>query len=212
MKKAQRITLRFFLWRRIGIAPVNCFQLLHHFAAQRQLIAVDIALQLLQRRRAQQRAGDERLLTHKGQRHLRRIEPVLACQIDIFGNRLLRLLAAVARKAAEQRIAGTRRTRAIQVFAAQRSERKAGVSQQLDAFMLADFRQTHFKAAVQQAVGILNRDNARQFMLFRQLQITHDAPGRFVGDADIAHLSGATCSASASSVSSSVTGTLVSVY
>ena len=57
--------------------------------------------------------------------------------------------------------------------------------------MLADFRQAHFKAAVQQAIGILNSHDARQLVLLRQLQIAHHAPGRFVRHADIADFAGA---------------------
>ena len=60
--------------------------------------------------------------------------------VDVGRNRLLRLLAAVARKAAKQGVARAGGFGAIQIFTGQRTERQARVGQQLDAFILADFR------------------------------------------------------------------------
>ena len=122
---------------------------------------------------------------------MRRIEAVAFGDIHIRRHRFLRLLAAVARKAAEQRIARPRRLRAVEVLPGQGAESQAGVSQQLHAFELAHFRQADFKAAVQQAVGVLNGHDPRQVVLIRQVQITHHAEGGFVRHADVADLPGA---------------------
>ena len=153
--------------------------------------AFDIGLKLLHGRCAEQGAGDKRLTTHEGQRHLRRIKIVPPGDIDIGRHCFLRLLAAVARKTAEQRIARARRFRAVEVFPGQRTERQTGIGQQLNALILADFRQPHFIAAVHQAVRVLNRHDARQIVLIRQMEIAHHAKRRFVGDANIANLTGA---------------------
>ena len=153
--------------------------------------AFDVGFQLLHGRRAQQGAGDKRLTTYEGQRHLRRVKVVPLRDIDIGRHRFLRLLAAVARKTAEQRIARACRFCAVEVFPGQRTERQAGIGQQLHAFILADFRQAHFKAAVHQAVRVLDRHDARQVVLVRQMKIAHHAKRRFVRDPDIANLAGA---------------------
>ena len=110
--------------------------------------------------------------------------------IDIGRYRFLRLLAAIAREAAKERITRAGRFCAVKVLAGQGAKCQTGVGQQLNAFILADFRQTHFVAAVQQAVGILDGDDARQVVFIRQVKITHNAKGRFVGDADIADFTG----------------------
>ena len=122
---------------------------------------------------------------------MRRIEAVTSGDIHIGRHRFLRLLAAVARKAAEQRIARPRRLRAVEVLPGQGAESQAGVGQQLHAFELAHFREADFKAAVQQAVGVLNGHDPRQVVLIRQVQITHHAEGGFIRYADVADLAGA---------------------
>src|SRR3546814_13623723 len=45
-------------------------------------------------------------------------------------------------------------------------------------------------AAVEQAVGILNRHHARAAPLSGEREDTHHAPGILVGEADMAHLAG----------------------
>src|SRR3546814_17712126 len=45
-------------------------------------------------------------------------------------------------------------------------------------------------AAVEQAVGILNRHHARAAPLSGEREETHHAPGILVGEADMAHLAG----------------------
>ena len=122
---------------------------------------------------------------------MRRIEAVAFGDIHIGRYRFLRLLAAVARKAAEQRIARPRRLRTVEILAGQCAESQAGVGQQLHAFELTHFREADFKAAVQQAVRILNSHDPRQVVLIRQVQITHHAEGGFVRHADVADLPGA---------------------
>ena len=59
--------------------------------------------------------------------------------VHIGGDSLLRLLAAVAGKAAKQRVARASRFGAVQVFTGQGAERQAGIGQQLNAFKLAHF-------------------------------------------------------------------------
>ncbi|MNZ94649.1 hypothetical protein D3C78_1137630 [compost metagenome] len=56
--------------------------------------------------------------------------------------------------------------------------------------MLADLRQGNLKTAVQQAIGVLNRNDTRQLMFFSQLQVTHYTPWRFVRHPDIADFTG----------------------
>ncbi len=75
-----------------------------------------VSFQLLHRRRAQQRAGDERLTADERQRHLRRVEVMAFGNVHIGGDSLPRLLAAVAGKAAKHRIARASRFGAVQVF------------------------------------------------------------------------------------------------
>ena len=122
---------------------------------------------------------------------MRRIEAVAFGDIHIGRYRFLRLLAAVARKAAEQRVTRPCRLRAVEILPGQCAESQAGVGQQLHAFELTHFREADFKAAVQQAVRILNRHDPRQVVLIRQVQITHHAEGGFVRHADVADLPGA---------------------
>jgi hypothetical protein len=101
------------------------------------------------------------------------------------------LRCRIAVKAGEQRIARSGRLGAVQILAAQGTERQAGIGQQFNALVLADLCQSDLKAAVQQAVGVLNRDNARQLVFFSQLQVAHYAPRRFIGYPDIADFTGA---------------------
>ena len=152
--------------------------------------AFDVGFQLFHGRRAQQGTGDKRLTTHEGQRHLCRVKVMPLRDIDIGRHRFLRLLAAIARKTAEQRIARAGRFCAIEVLPGQRTEREAGIGQQFNAFVLANFRQAHFIAAVHQAVRVLDRHNARQVVFIRKMKVTHDAKCCFVGNADIANFAG----------------------
>jgi len=77
---------------------------------------LNIGFQLFHRGCAQQGTGNKRLTTHEGQRHLRRVKTVTLRDIHIGGNGFLRLLAAVAGKAAKEGITRTGRFRTVQVF------------------------------------------------------------------------------------------------
>ena len=71
---------------------MDFFERLQHVFIQYHIEAVDVDFQLIHRGGAQQGAGDERLLTHEGQRHLRRIQPVFFGQRHVLGDRQLGLL------------------------------------------------------------------------------------------------------------------------
>lgn len=62
------------------------------------------------------------------------------------------------------------------------------VGQQAALLANRHFRQTHFEAAVEQVVRVLDRHCARPATAFGQLQEFHGAPRGFVGQADMADL------------------------
>src|SRR3546814_972551 len=68
--------------------------------------------------------------------------------------------------------------------------RQRGVSQQADLFANRHLGKPRLIAAVEQAVGILNRHHARAAPLSGEREETHHAPGILVGEADMAHLAG----------------------
>src|SRR3569833_224337 len=67
----------------VGIRLMDFLDAARYVRRQRQLETRDIARELLEDRRADQRAGDEGAMHHIGDRHLRRIETVTAREIAI---------------------------------------------------------------------------------------------------------------------------------
>src|SRR3546814_3964980 len=53
---------------------------------------------------------------------------------------------------------------------------------------MGDLREADFETAIEQAVRVLDADDARQLLLAMQSQIFANAPRRFVGHADVANL------------------------
>ena len=86
---------------------------------------LNVSFQLFHSRRAKQGTGNKRLTAHEGQRHLRRIQAVALRDIHIGCNGFLRLLAAVAGKAAKEGITRPGRFRTVQLFPRQGAETEA---------------------------------------------------------------------------------------
>ena len=107
-----------------------------HVLAQVQMETLNVGFQLFHRRCAQQGAGHKRLTAYEGQCHLGRIEPVTLRNINVGRDGFLRLLAAIAGKAAEERITRAGWLRAVQVFTRQRTKAQAGIGEQLNLCLL----------------------------------------------------------------------------
>ena len=166
---------------------LNPFQYLFR---QFQIRTGNVAVQLLQACRANDVAGHERLLRHKRQRHLRRVQPMLPRQCNVAAACRFRLRVEVTAEAAVFRQSRFRWAGAILIFAAEHAERQGRIRQQAALLANRDFRQAHFKAAVEQVVGVLDRHRTRPATGFGQGEELHGAPRRFVGQADVADLAG----------------------
>ncbi|MNS93198.1 hypothetical protein D3C72_1273560 [compost metagenome] len=116
---------------------------------------------------------------------------VRAGQFHVLARGGLRLCVAVAGEARIHRQACAGRLGAIQVLAAEHAHRQRRIGQKAHAFVMGEFRQADLEHAVQQAVGVLDRRDARQVLVFGVAQELADAPRRLVGHADVADLAGA---------------------
>jgi hypothetical protein len=74
------------------------------------------------------------------------------------------------------------------IFAGQEAESQRRIGQERDVQAAAGFIQRVFMAAVQETIGILHADDARQSVRFGQAREFMRSVGRFVGKPDVAHL------------------------
>src|SRR3546814_19220294 len=109
---------------------------------------------------------------------------------DVCSSDLVRLRSLVAPVAGPEGAPGALRPLAAEVLPRQGAGRQRGVSQQADLFANRHLGKPRLIAAVEQAVGILNRHHARAAPLSGEREETHHAPGILVGEADLAHLAG----------------------
>ena len=190
MRKARLWPGFFVSGRRVGLFAVNRLDGVQQFVAQLQAEAAEVALQLLQAGGADDIACDEGLAGDEGQGHLCRVQAMLPGQryVAAAGGNGLRV--GVTGEAAEQGDARIGRACAVLVFAREHAEGQRRVGQQAALFAHGNFGQADLEAAVEQVVGVLDRDRARQAQLVGQLQVLHGAPGRLVGQADVANLPG----------------------
>src|SRR3569623_2954565 len=101
----------------VGIRLMAFLDAARYVRRQRQLETRDIARELLEDRRADQRAGGEGAMHHIGDRHLRRIEAVTAREIAMGLRRREAARIGVASETIEAREARLGRPAAHEVFA-----------------------------------------------------------------------------------------------
>ena len=100
------------------------------------------------------------------------------------------VVAAVALVLGELVEAGAGAGGAVEVLAGQAAHAEGAVVEAGHVFAQADFGHADFKAAAEQAVGVLGADGAGQTVGVGQVEQAHQAPGGFVADAPVADLTG----------------------
>jgi len=160
----------------------------NHFVREPLIDARQVGLELLHGGGANQRAGHEALPVDECQRHLCRVQPVLTGKRHVIGGGALGQLSVVTRKPGPSDYASLGRPGAVEELASEHAEAKRRVREQADLLPHRHLSQPHFEAPIEQAVGILDADQAGQPEPLGKLQVAVEAPRGLVGDADVAHL------------------------
>ena len=147
-----------------------------------------IFLQLLHGSGADNGARNEWTAAQESQRHLCRGESVLCSQLHISRHsardvRFLRALPKFRKQGDPPMFSWI-----PGIFSCQPTKCKRTICQQADLFAITHFMQAAFKAAVDQVVSVLDRDNALQPHTLCDFKELGHAPRRFIAQADVAHL------------------------
>lgn len=105
-----------------------------------------------------------------------------------LGHRLGHARLAVALGKAVKFSHPAARLRVAQVFAAEQAKRHRRIRQQGNLLTVATLQHGDFPGAVEQAVGVLHADHARQLVFTGGVEKLHQPPWPFVGQADVADL------------------------
>src|SRR3569832_593821 len=172
----------------VGIRLMDFLDAARYVRRQRQRETRDTARELLEDRRADQRAGDEGAMHHIGDRLLCWIETVTAREIAIGLRRREDARIGVASETFEAREARLGRPATLEVFAGEHTQTERLIGDETHAFAMRDLGEANLEAAVQQVIRVLYAHDARQVELLCECEKLHDAPRRFFGDADVADL------------------------
>src|SRR3569832_1342791 len=127
----------------VGIRLMDFLDAARYVRRQRQLETRDNARELLEDRRADQRAGDEGALQHIGDRHLRRIETVTAREIAIGLRRREAARSGVASETFEAREARLGRPAALEVFAGEHTDTARTKGDETHAIAMRDLGEAY---------------------------------------------------------------------
>lgn len=109
----------------------------------------------------------------------------------IAADRGLGISCFITAKAAEHGAARAFRFDAAEIFAGKRALRDRRIGEEANLFFHGDFGKAVFERAIDETVGVLNGDDARQGPFLSLTEKTHDAISGFVRNADMADLAGA---------------------
>lgn len=76
------------------------------------------------------------------------------------------------------------------IFASKIALRERRIGEQSDALALGEFGKADLEGAVDEIIGVLDRNDARPMAELGGAQETRHAPGRFIGQADVTNLAG----------------------
>lgn len=136
------------------------------------------------------RRGHKRACNDEGHGKDGRIELKLTGKIDITLNGRLDFRVLVSVHAIHKILTRAFWDGTAEIFSSHNALGQRRIGQQADLFLHGDFGEASLKCPVQQAIGILYGNNPRQVVFARFCQVTHDTVGRFVRNADMAHLAG----------------------
>ena len=145
-------------------------------------------VELLHGSRADDVRGHERPRRHEGEREMNGVDAVLGREREVGVDRLLDARLLLSRPALEKGRARARRPGAALVLACEIALSERRVGQQTHVLAQRHLRQPDLEGSADQTVDVLDGGHARTAAALREVQEARHAPGRLVGEADVADL------------------------